>query len=272
MVVKVLHQLLLALRECHKKRDGVHKVLHRDLKPANVFLDSRGNVKLGDFGLARILHHNFSLAQTFIGTPYYMSPEVFSEKAYDEKSDLWSLGCLIHELCTLSPPFTARDQQALAAKVLQGKVRRIPHYYSANLQSIIDSLLATEPSRRPDIATLLGRVEGLGPPATTPATTTTTTTRLSKSDLKLWESELQGREKQLVTREGEVERREREVRVRETELLRKERALRIRESVLLGKERRHRDIRIANERDERLLREVHTQKENIKFDLQPVKK
>ena len=51
-----------------------HQVLHRDLKPANVFLDSRGNVKLGDFGLARILHHNFSLAQTFIGTPYYMSP------------------------------------------------------------------------------------------------------------------------------------------------------------------------------------------------------
>ena len=50
------------------------QVLHRDLKPANVFLDNSGNVKLGDFGLARILHHNFSLAQTFVGTPYYMSP------------------------------------------------------------------------------------------------------------------------------------------------------------------------------------------------------
>ena len=51
-----------------------HKVLHRDLKPANVFLDAELNVKLGDFGLARILHHNFSLAKTFVGTPYYMSP------------------------------------------------------------------------------------------------------------------------------------------------------------------------------------------------------
>ena len=115
------------------------QVLHRDLKPANVFLDVSGNVKLGDFGLARILHHNFSLAQTFVGTPYYMSPvrpapiyahcviplctcinvqEVFSEQAYDDKSDLWSLGCLLYELCTLSPPFTAKDQQTLATKVL----------------------------------------------------------------------------------------------------------------------------------------------------------
>ena len=50
------------------------KVLHRDLKPANVFLDKSLNVKLGDFGLARILHHNFSLAKTFVGSPYYMSP------------------------------------------------------------------------------------------------------------------------------------------------------------------------------------------------------
>ena len=70
--------------------------------------------------------------------------------------------------------------------------------------------------------------------------TVSTHTAHYRSDLKLWESELQGREKQLVTREGEVERREREVRERETELLIKERALRIRESVLLGKERRHR--------------------------------
>ena len=50
------------------------QILHRDLKPANVFLDEGRNVKLGDFGLARILHHNFSLAKTFVGSPYYMSP------------------------------------------------------------------------------------------------------------------------------------------------------------------------------------------------------
>ncbi len=63
----------LALQECHRKKGGGH-ILHRDLKPANVFIDSDGNVKLGDFGLARVLNHDTSFAKTFVGTPYYMSP------------------------------------------------------------------------------------------------------------------------------------------------------------------------------------------------------
>lgn len=73
-VLRVLTQLTLALKECHRRSDGGHTVLHRDLKPANIFLDGKKNVKLGDFGLARILHHDTSFAKTFVGTPYYMSP------------------------------------------------------------------------------------------------------------------------------------------------------------------------------------------------------
>ena len=68
-----MYQLVEALKECHRRKDGAH-VLHRDLKPANVFLDSNDNVKLGDFGLARVLQHDTSFAKTFVGTPYYMSP------------------------------------------------------------------------------------------------------------------------------------------------------------------------------------------------------
>lgn len=70
---KILVQLLLALNECHQRKNG-RAVLHRDMKPANVFLDTDKNVKLGDFGLARVLHHETSFANTFVGTPYYMSP------------------------------------------------------------------------------------------------------------------------------------------------------------------------------------------------------
>lgn len=68
-----MYQLVLAVQECHRRKNGGH-VLHRDLKPANVFLDADKNVKLGDFGLARVLVHDTSFAQTFVGTPYYMSP------------------------------------------------------------------------------------------------------------------------------------------------------------------------------------------------------
>ena len=73
-ILRVMAQLTLALNECHRRSDGSATVLHRDLKPANIFLDIRQNVKLGDFGLARILNHDTSFAKTFVGTPYYMSP------------------------------------------------------------------------------------------------------------------------------------------------------------------------------------------------------
>lgn len=73
-ILRVLSQLSLALKECHGRNNGSSTVLHRDLKPANIFLDVKQNVKLGDFGLARILNHDTSFAKTFVGTPYYMSP------------------------------------------------------------------------------------------------------------------------------------------------------------------------------------------------------
>ncbi|XP_016373132.1 serine/threonine-protein kinase Nek2-like [Sinocyclocheilus rhinocerous] len=101
-ILRVMAQLSLALKECHGRSNGSSTVLHRDLKPANIFLDVKQNVKLGDFGLARILNHDTSFAKTFVGTPYYMSPEQINRMSYNEKSDIWSLGCLLYELCALS--------------------------------------------------------------------------------------------------------------------------------------------------------------------------
>ncbi len=73
-VWQICYQIILALKECHSRNKNGKVVLHRDLKPANIFLDAQNNVKLGDFGLARVLNHETSFAKTFVGTPYYMSP------------------------------------------------------------------------------------------------------------------------------------------------------------------------------------------------------
>ena len=74
----------------------------KDLKPENVFLDSEHNVKLGDFGLSKMIGgSDLSFTRTFVGTPYYMSPEIIMGAQYNRKSDIWALGCLLYEICTL---------------------------------------------------------------------------------------------------------------------------------------------------------------------------
>ncbi|KAK3792257.1 hypothetical protein RRG08_007337 [Elysia crispata] len=151
---KILIQATLALKECHRRKNG-KAVLHRDLKPANVFLDADANVKLGDFGLARVLHHEHSLAQTYVGTPYYMSPELVNNQSYNEKSDIWSLGCMLYELCALAPPFTATNEGDLKKKIRIGQFPRLPTQYSLELDMIIRRMIQVEVSMRPSIDSIL---------------------------------------------------------------------------------------------------------------------
>ncbi|KAM8818083.1 serine/threonine-protein kinase Nek2 [Rhynchonycteris naso] len=226
-VLRVMTQLTLALKECHRRSDGGHTVLHRDLKPANVFLDGNHNVKLGDFGLARILNHDTSFAKTFVGTPYYMSPEQMSRMSYNEKSDIWSLGCLLYELCALMPPFTAFNQKELAGKIREGKFRRIPYRYSDELNDIITRMLNLKDYHRPSVEEILGspliadlvaeerrrnperRGRRLGEPEKLQDSSPIL------SELKLKETQLQERERALKAREERLEQKERELCVRE---------------------------------------------------------
>lgn len=92
----------------HKKR-----IMHRDLKPANIFIDSDGDLKIGDLGLSRQLSSQTFEAFSRVGTPLYMSPEVLQGKGYDWKSDVWSMGCIAYELCALRSPFRASDKENL---------------------------------------------------------------------------------------------------------------------------------------------------------------
>ncbi|XP_061876447.1 serine/threonine-protein kinase Nek3 isoform X3 [Colius striatus] len=98
----ILHwfvQMCLGVKHIHDKR-----VLHRDIKSKNVFLTQNGKVKLGDFGSARLIAHPLSYACTYVGTPYYVPPEIWESMPYNNKSDIWSLGCILYELCTLRHP------------------------------------------------------------------------------------------------------------------------------------------------------------------------
>jgi len=100
------------LKSLHDK-----KILHRDLKCANIFV-SDGIYKLGDLNVSKVLKKD--LAQTQTGTPYYASPEVWKDKPYGVKSDIWSLGCVLYEMAALQPPFRAHDLQGLYKKVCIG--------------------------------------------------------------------------------------------------------------------------------------------------------
>lgn len=147
---RVLFQICKALQVCHNKiRKGT--ILHRDIKPANIFLDAQGNAKLGDFGLARMLRKNQDFAATFVGTPYYMSPEIVRGSRYDRKSDVWAVGCLAYEMCALRTPFQAAKFDELTLNISNGKFNHIPTVYSSDLQEIIAFMLSVDSEQRPSI-------------------------------------------------------------------------------------------------------------------------
>ncbi|KYQ89875.1 putative protein serine/threonine kinase [Tieghemostelium lacteum] len=133
-------------------------ILHRDLKTQNIFLtiiDNRYLIKLGDFGIAKILNSETSFARTVIGTPYYLSPEICEDRPYDHKSDVWSLGCVLYELATLKHAFNANSLPALIMKILKGTYPPVPSYYSSDLRSLISTMLQTDPKKRPSITEIL---------------------------------------------------------------------------------------------------------------------
>ena len=93
--------------------------MHRDLKSANVFLMKNGILKLGDLNVSKVVKMGLVYTQT--GTPYYASPEVWADKPYDYKSDIWSVGCVMYELCALKPPFRGQNLDQLYQCVKKGK-------------------------------------------------------------------------------------------------------------------------------------------------------
>mmetsp|Transcript_38789 Transcript_38789/g.91213 ORF Transcript_38789/g.91213 Transcript_38789/m.91213 type:complete len:521 (+) Transcript_38789:143-1705(+) len=139
-------QLCLALQYIHSE-----KVLHRDLKTSNIFLCNADSslVKLGDFGISRILECTSDAAVTMVGTPYYMSPEVCRNEPYGVKSDIWALGCVLYELCMLRFAFESSSLHGLVYKIVSGHYEPIPSFYSPAINQMLSRLLEKQADGRP---------------------------------------------------------------------------------------------------------------------------
>lgn len=140
----IVTQILPAIAVMHSKR-----ILHRDIKPANVFCDDRGIYKIGDLGLGRVLGAQSIAAKTNVGTPLYMSPEVCGSRPYNDKADMWSLGCLIYEVVRLHPPFRAKSLPELHRNILATEPPSMPPQISDELRFLVSSMLVKDPARRP---------------------------------------------------------------------------------------------------------------------------
>ena len=121
----------------------------------NIFLSKNDIIKVGDLGIARVLDGSCELANTVIGTPYYMSPELFSNQPYDHKSDIWALGCCVYEMATLKHAFTARNINALMYKILQGKVPPLPGKFSTDLSQLVQLMMSLKTKDRPSVHQIL---------------------------------------------------------------------------------------------------------------------
>ena len=145
---RIFIQLVKGLKSLHDL-----KILHRDMKSANVFLFSNGSAKLGDLNVSKVAKRGLGYTQT--GTPYYASPEVWKDKPYDNKSDVWSLGCVLYEMITLRPPFRAQNMEGLFNKVCKGQFSRIPERFSDDLFHVVQFLLQVNPNSRPSCEQIL---------------------------------------------------------------------------------------------------------------------
>ncbi|NXW42963.1 NEK5 kinase, partial [Nyctiprogne leucopyga] len=158
-------QISLGLKHIHDK-----KILHRDVKAQNIFLSNNGKVaKLGDFGIARQLNSTTELAHTCVGTPYYLSPEICENRPYNNKTDIWSLGCVLYELCALKHPviltvllllfssikFEGNSLHQLVLKICRGRFHPVSPNYSYDLRILIAQLFKISPRDRPSINSIL---------------------------------------------------------------------------------------------------------------------
>ena len=147
VILFITLNICIGLKEIHKKN-----IIHRDLKPENLFISKDYKIKIGDFGISKQLINAQYIYNTQRGTFEYMAPEVLTNKKYNNKIDIWSLGCIIYELCTLKKCFEDEGIFATLNKIINEKHNEInTNYYNKEIQDLIDKLLIKDYKERYDI-------------------------------------------------------------------------------------------------------------------------
>ena len=146
VIFTIMEELCLGIKEIHSKN-----IIHRDLKPENIFISDNYKIKIGDFGISKILDGT-DYAQTFAGSYCYLAPEIINENKYDNKVDIWSLGCILYELCTLNRCFDSNNILKLINQINSGIHGKIDlNIYNDRWQKMIDLLLKKDYKERPNI-------------------------------------------------------------------------------------------------------------------------
>ena len=150
-------QIASGLKAVHAKQ-----IIHRDLKSANIFITHNNDLilKIGDFNVSKKIDY-LNLKNTQTGTPYYASPEIWENRPYDFKSDIWSLGCLFYEIASFSTPFKGNNMKELYENILKGNMAPLPKQYSNNILKIIKMCLRQDANLRPNINDIKFYIENL---------------------------------------------------------------------------------------------------------------
>ena len=144
-------EIVLAFQYLHDRN-----VVYRDLKPENLLLDSRGHIKITDFGFAKIVD---SRTWTLCGTPEYLAPEIIQSKGHSKGVDYWALGILLYEMVAGFPPFYDENPFGIYQKILNGKLDFPSKYFDENTKSLISKLLVSDPTKR--LGCLAGKTEDI---------------------------------------------------------------------------------------------------------------